>query len=49
MVQCVFTVGIMRSALQVWSLAVASKCMFFLPLVDSILKHGEDERDVKKA
>ena len=36
-----------RSTLQVWSLAVVSKCTFILPLVDSILKRGEDERDVK--
>jgi hypothetical protein len=47
MVQCVFTVGILRSALQVWYLAIVSKCMFILPLVDSILKRGEDKRDVK--
>jgi hypothetical protein len=45
--QCVFTVGILRSALQVWSLAIVSKCMFILPFVDSILKRGEDERDVE--
>jgi hypothetical protein len=45
--QCVFTVGILRSALLVWSLEIVSKCMFILPLVDSILKRGEDERDFK--
>jgi hypothetical protein len=45
--QCVFTVGILRSALQVWSLAIVSKCMFILPFVDSILKRGEDERGVE--
>jgi len=37
----------LRSALQVWSMAIVSKCMFILPLVDSILKRGGDERDVK--
>ena len=46
-VVCVFAVGILRSALQVWSLAIVSKRMFILPFVDSILKRGEDERDFK--
>ena len=29
------------------SMAIFSKCMFTLPLVDSILQRGEDEQDVK--
>jgi hypothetical protein len=30
----------LRTALQDWSLAIVSKCVFILPLVDSILKRG---------
>ena len=30
----------LRTALHGWLLAIVSKCMFILPLVDSILKRG---------
>ena len=30
----------LRTALHYWLLAIVSKCMFILPLVDSILKRG---------
>jgi predicted component of type VI protein secretion system len=30
----------LRTALQDWLLAIVSKCMFILPLVDFILKRG---------